>query len=80
MDTTTILHTGLVSLKPLIGIVFILVYVGLIAFNSKRLHVVWGAVGVLFLATLIKVFGIHLGQGIPAILWDYITSISWNVL
>ncbi len=80
MDSAILLHNGLVSLKPLIGIVFVLLYVGLIAFNSKRLQVVWGAVGVLFLATLFKVFGFHLIQGTSAILWDYLTSISWNVL
>jgi len=80
MDSATLLQNGLVSLKPLIGIVFVLLYVGLIMFNSKRLHVVWGAVGVLFLATLFKVFGVHLIQGVSAILWDYLTSISWNVL
>ena len=74
------LSTGLVTLKPLIGLMFILVYVGLIMFNSKRLQVVWGAVGVLFLAIVPTAFGFHLIQGVPAVLWDFLTSISWNVL
>ncbi len=74
------LSTGLVTLKPLIALVFILVYVGLIMFNSKRLQVVWGAVGVLFLAIVPTAFGFHLMQGVPAVLWDFLTSISWNVL
>lgn len=80
MDSATLLHNGLVSLKPLIGMMFVLLYVGLIMFNNRRLRVVWSVVGVLFLATLFKVFGFHLIRGVSTILWDYLSSISWNVL
>ncbi|GAK52687.1 hypothetical protein U14_03942 [Candidatus Moduliflexus flocculans] len=70
------METDFATLKPLIAIVFVLVYIGLIAFKHKRPYVVWSAIAVLFVAIIIKIPG----QSIGNTLFQFLKAISWNVL
>jgi Na+/H+ antiporter NhaD/arsenite permease-like protein len=76
------MHTEMVALKVVIGLIFILAYAAMMKFQHKRPQVVWIAVGILFIFVwFYKVFHqANLFGAIFAILWNFITLISWNVL
>jgi len=73
----------LTALKPLIGIVFVLVYAGLVMYQHKRPHIVWGAIALLF-GSIMMYRGLILREGLVAAgastLGEFLTAINWNVL
>lgn len=73
----------LVALKPVIGTIFLLVYGGLVKYQHKRPHIVWGAILLLFIAIAgYKVAILHEGMLLAtvAVGWDFTKAINWNVL
>jgi Na+/H+ antiporter NhaD/arsenite permease-like protein len=72
----------LLALKPLVSIIFILVYASLVIFKDKRPHAVWIAIATLFVMIVFytSAFRGHVFQGIVSVAWEFLTAISWNVL
>lgn len=73
----------LVALKPVIGTIFLLVYAGLVQYQQKRPHIVWGGILLLFIATTAYKVAILREGMLPATVavgWDFLKAINWNVL
>ena len=74
------METGIVALKPMIAIVFLLVYLGLMLFGHKRPHIVWGAIGILWITLTLIAFSDDPVDGFITVGVEFFNAISWNVL
>jgi Na+/H+ antiporter NhaD/arsenite permease-like protein len=77
------MENELVALKPIIGIIFLIIYTNLVIFKEKRPQVIWIGLGVLL--AIIAAYKMSLAEfgvmeALGSSILDYVTAINWNVL